>query len=218
MTRDHHPRPSGPHSRLALLLFTILVPQGEREGLLGDLAEDYVGRVEPRVPKWRARLWYWREVLLACGYGMAMRWRERRPRRKREESWVNQLLQDLRYALRMIGMRPGFAAVVVVTLGLGIGANTAIFSVVNNVLLRPLPYADAERLTLVWGRMSATEVTKAPWSGLDVLDFRARADLFQGFSGTFGQNSTLSGDFEAEPVQLVWTTANFFSIPASSLS
>src|ERR1051325_10031283 len=71
-------------------------------------------------------------------------------------------MSDFRYALRRILQQPGFAAVVVITLALGIGASTAIFSVVNAVLLRPLPFANSERLQVVWGNYRALNIERLP--------------------------------------------------------
>src|SRR5438445_5109537 len=68
----------------------------------------------------------------------------------RRVNWLEDFLQDLKFAVRMLRRTPGFAAVVVLTLALGIGANSAIFSVIDGILLQPLPYGDPDRLVIVW--------------------------------------------------------------------
>ena len=101
--------------------------------------------------------------------------------------WLEQLRQDLRYALRILRRSPGFAAVVVFTLGLGIGTNTAIFSLVDQVLLRTLPVRAAGRLVL----LDATGVYRGRTTGTQVMS----VPMFRGLSGTTRREEFLSGMF-----------------------
>ena len=90
------------------------------------------------------------------------------------------LLHDLKYATRMLTRSPGFALVAVLTLALGIGANTAIFTVVNALLLRPLPYADPDRLVMVWQDLRARGGPADEWATPgNYADWRARRTLFE---------------------------------------
>ena len=91
---------------------------------------------------------------------------------------MNLFRQDLRYALRGFVQRPGYTAVLVLTLALGIGSNVAIFSVANAVLFRPLPFKDPEQLVLVWNRLANTNVERALVSGPDYLDYQQQTTLF----------------------------------------
>src|SRR5437763_4040018 len=90
--------------------------------------------------------------------------------------WVDHLLQDARYAVRVLRRNPGFAAVAILTLAIGIGMNTAVFTVVNTVLLHPLPYPDADRLVWLaeYSKQSQFEAVRAP----DYFEWKARAHSF----------------------------------------
>jgi len=90
--------------------------------------------------------------------------------------------QDLRFAGRMLLKNPGFTAVAVLTLALGIGANTAIFTVVNGVLLKPLPYPDPERLVTLWERSQRRGFEQERVSGPDFIEWREQNRLFEGLA------------------------------------
>ena len=119
-------------------------------------------------------------------------------------------LHDLRYALRTMLKSPGFTAVAVLALALGIGANTAIFSVVNSVLLRPLPYKDPGRLVHVH-RMQAP-IERGPISRPDFFEWRDKQEVFSGIGAYHFQVLNLTGSDQAEKVIGARVTGNFFSL------
>ena len=124
---------------------------------------------------------------------------------------MNTLLQDLRYGARMLWKKPGFTLIAIVTLALGIGANTAIFSVVNAVLLRPLPFADPDHLVWVWGNLR-NGGNRTSISPLDYLDYRAQTTTFEQFAAmaSIPNSANLTGSGEPERLEARAVTGNFF--------
>jgi putative ABC transport system permease protein len=118
--------------------------------------------------------------------------------------------QDLRYALRMFFKNPGFTAVAILTLALGIGANTAIFSVVNAVLLRPLPYTDPSRLCFLFERLPSAPIIGPSYENW--MDFRDQAKSFDSVAGVHNATFTLTGSGEPERLFGQMATANFYSL------
>src|SRR6187402_2158314 len=112
---------------------------------------------------------------------------------------MESLLKDIRYGIRSLLKRPGFTAIALIALALGIGANTAIFSLVNAVILQPLPYKDPDRLVWVYGtvRNGTTRASVAP---LDFLDYRSQNKTFDQFaaSATMTVPMNLTGSGEPE--------------------
>ncbi len=113
-------------------------------------------------------------------------------------SWLESLIQDLRYGLRQLRRSSGFTAVAVITLALGIGANTAIFSVVNGILLRPLPYPEPTRLVSV---QEHGEQFGSPTSYPDFFDWRTQNDVFSSIASYRVQDFTLTGHGEPRHLQ-----------------
>ena len=115
---------------------------------------------------------------------------------------MDSLRKDLAYALRALRNSPTFALTAILTLALGIGVSTAIFSVANAVLLRPLPYADADRLVLAWGDMRARDVTDFPFPPGDYQDLKNEATLFEGFAALSPGQVPLGADDGGEPERI----------------
>jgi predicted permease len=123
--------------------------------------------------------------------------------------WLEQLRQDTRYAMRVLGRGRGFAAVAMLTLALGVGANTAIFSVVRGVLLRALPYPEPERLVAVQSVIRGSPTAVSP---PDFLDWRAQAKSFAGIAAYFLSTTNLTGTGEPERLTQARVSANFFDV------
>jgi putative ABC transport system permease protein len=126
---------------------------------------------------------------------------------------MNTLLQDIRYGFRMLLKHKGFTAVAVLALGLGVGANTAIFSLVNGVLLRPLPFPDAERIVYLEGKNPAAGITDSNISFLDFTDWSKQTDLFKNTAAYWTASANLGADgAEPERVPRAGVTTGFFSV------
>ncbi len=126
----------------------------------------------------------------------------------RRTNYVNNLAQDLRYAARTLLKAPGFAAVVILTLGLGIGANSAIFSVIDGVLLKTLPYPQPDRIVRVF--FSSDTYPKFPLNPFDFRDFRSRNHTFEALAAFTRSDVQLSGSGEPVRLSAFRVTAGYF--------
>ena len=122
------------------------------------------------------------------------------------------LLQDVRYGVRSLLKRPGFTAIAVITLALGIGANTAIFSVVNAVLLRPLPFKEPARLVMVWERRANSARANLPISAHEFMAWKERAHSFESLTLFQPDGLNLTGKGDPVTVTAAQVSAEFFSV------
>src|SRR4026209_1956770 len=122
------------------------------------------------------------------------------------------LRQDLRYAVRMLAKKPMFAIVAIVTLALGIGANTAIFSVVNAVLLRPLPFHNPDELVIVWEDATFAGFPRNTPAPANYVDWKTQNQSFADMAASHEDSFNLTGDGEPERVSAYAVSANFFPL------
>jgi hypothetical protein len=129
---------------------------------------------------------------------------------------MEDFVQDLKYTLRQLARRPGFAVVLVVTLALGIGANTAVFSVVDGVLLRPLPYPESDRLTVVWTQFPTMDLMEFPASWPEYDDYRTQSRSWEEL-GLWGRTQrTLTGGDNPERLDVVYCSSSPYRVARSA--
>jgi predicted permease len=127
-------------------------------------------------------------------------------------TWLERLFQDLRFGVRMLRKNPGFAIVAVLTLAGGIGANTAMFSAVDAVLIRPLPFADDGRLVMIWAEMSNIGFPKHNSTPPEWREWRQNNTVFTDIAATQPVQAILSNDGEPAEVPARKVTANFWTV------
>jgi len=130
--------------------------------------------------------------------------------------WEDEMIQDLRFGLRMLRKKPGYALIAIVTLSLGIGANTAIFSVVHTVLLRPLPFAQQEQLVMLWKRDTTANSPFVELALAEVRDWQEQVHSFTTVAAlpatVYGYGYVLTGRGEAVQLESAKVTGSFFSL------
>jgi putative ABC transport system permease protein len=193
--------------RLAAWLAGWRVASDDREFAIGDLQEEFADRVARDGPA-RARRWYWRQTIRSCLTRCPRRF-DHAPARPRRPL-MQHLIHDVRFALRLLRRAPGFTAVVIVTLALGIGATTAIFSVVHAALLKPLPFKQPERLVTPLNGTGPTDASGLSYPQL--LYWRDSSGAFEQLAGYFNWGATIGGTEEAELVFGLRSTASFFPV------
>ena len=125
---------------------------------------------------------------------------------------MNGFLQDLRYGWRTLAKSPGFTVVAILTLALGIGANSSMFSLINSVLLRPLPFSDPDRLVTIWERRGSSNDSNLPISAHEFVAWREKGSTFQKMTIIRGDGFNLTGAGEPASISALRVSAEFFSV------
>src|SRR5580692_4626355 len=125
---------------------------------------------------------------------------------------MNTFARDLGHAVRMLLKSPGFTLAAILSLAIGIGANTSIFSIINALLFRPLPYQDADRLVILWNRSPGLNVTQDWFSTAQYFDIKNGHHGFDQAAIAIGNLSNLTADGEPDRVTVIRCSSNLFSM------
>src|SRR5262249_22590852 len=135
-----------------------------------------------------------------------------RVRTARHGAWLDAVWRDFHYGLRQVGRNPAFSAIAIATLALGVGVNTAMFSAVDAVLIRPLPYLDADRLVMIWDDMRDIGFPKQSAAPAEWRAWRQYNAVFTDIAATQSTQAILGNDGEPEEVPARRVTANLWSV------
>ena len=218
--------------KLPQLLIRLLVPGAEvSEGILGDLQEEYEMAAQTTLRRIAARRYWWSALSLGSGFlaetvrlSLARLRRENRrvarksgntfqgvPAPPRGDSIVRTFVQDLRYAFRTLAQRPAFTAVAVLTLALGIGATTAIFTLVEAIVISPLPYEDQNDLVVFGHTAPALGVGNAAQCAAWHVTYDEEASAFEEIGMFWLTSAAITGDVDPEEVRVMYATGGTFS-------
>ncbi len=200
------------------------LPESLRASFTGDLAERYAVVLRERGRR-AAHAWYWLEVLRSRPLALRRATRQaalaaggnREPDPRRRRSMADRLLdavwRDTRQGMRGLLRTPAFTAAAVLTLGLGTGAGTAVFSVVEGVVLRPLPFAQPDRLVMLWETNRPKSLTHEPISPVNFLDYRGLDRVFEDAAAWWRPEYNLADD-AGEPIRVstIEVSENFFDV------
>jgi putative ABC transport system permease protein len=194
--------------RPARILLGLLTPSRYRDNQLGDLEEEF--RTRGRRDGWKAaRGWYWRQALTSLPGASRLRYREERDNDKREGgAWMERWIQDLKYSIRSLAKSPQHAIIATLTLGLAIGVNTAIFSLVNQILFIELPIEDPDEVFWVWQLNAETRSDITGLSLPNFQDFQDRTRTFESVAALVQTPMILSGVDQPERIVTAQVTAN----------
>jgi putative ABC transport system permease protein len=191
--------------RLARRLLACALPADVRAAMLAELDAEYARSIRPSRSAPRAAAWYWMQVAGSIAPALAMRRRRLlRDAAMNPGRWLSEAAQDGRFGARLLARQKGFTAAAVSTLALGIGATTAVFSLVDGVLLRPLPYGDPEQLVRIWSA-NPRGIARNGIAPPDYFDWRDRSRGFSALAAFASAEATLTG--AGDPVQLAGATA-----------
>ena len=199
---------SGP-PRFPAWLLERLLPGEAAEAAVGDLDEEFAATCA-RVGRGEARRWYWRQACSLSWAYLGKRWTRNHASGSRRVSRIDIMRQDVRYALRALARSPSFTIVALLMLALGIGATSAIFSFVDGVLLRPLPYRDPASIIRVWERPPGA--TRNVISAMNFLDWQNQNTVFSAMAASSSMPSTLSGAGGPVQVRGARVSASYFDI------